>query len=62
MPITSGRYDESTPLINEIMHNSIEGSEWIIFEQSSHMAHVEEKERYMQTVRAFIESVEGRTS
>jgi proline-specific peptidase len=57
--ITSGRFDESTPLLNEIMHNSITGSEWVIFEQSSHMAHVEEKELYMQTVKAFIERVEG---
>jgi L-proline amide hydrolase len=60
--ITSGRYDESTPRINEVMHSAIEGSEWIIFEQSSHMAHVEEKELFIQTVKAFIESVEGRLS
>lgn len=60
--ITSGRFDESTPLINEIMHKGIAGSEWLVFEQSSHMAHVEEKELYMQTIRAFIERVEQRSS
>lgn len=56
--ITSGRFDESTPRINEIMHREIAGSEWLIFEQSSHMAHLEEKERYMPTIQAFIERVE----
>jgi proline-specific peptidase len=60
--ITSGRYDESTPRINEMMHDAIEGSQWVIFAHSSHMAHVEEKELYMQTVQAFIKSVEGRLS
>jgi proline-specific peptidase len=56
--ITSGRYDESTPLINEVLHEGIAGSEWVLFEQSSHMAHVEEKELYLSTVKAFIEGVE----
>ena len=57
--ITSGRYDESTPLQNEVMHKGIAGSEWVLFEQSSHMAHVEERERYLSTVRAFLERVEA---
>lgn len=58
--ITSGRYDESTPLINEVLHKGIAGSEWVLFEHSSHMAHVEERELYMSTLRAFIEGVEER--
>jgi L-proline amide hydrolase len=57
--ITSGRYDESTPLLNEVLHNGIVGSEWVLFEQSSHMAHVEERERYLSTVKAFLEGVEA---
>lgn len=57
--ITSGRYDESTPLLNEVLHKGIVGSEWVLFEQSSHMAHVEERERYLSTVEAFIEKVEA---
>jgi proline-specific peptidase len=57
--ITSGRYDESTPLINEVLHQGIARSQWVLFEQSSHMAHVEERERYLSTVRAFIEGVEA---
>jgi len=57
--IVSGRYDESTPVINEIMHKSIPGSEWVVFEQSSHLAHAEEPELYMQTVLAFLAKVEA---
>jgi proline-specific peptidase len=56
--ITSGRYDESTPLINDVLHKGITGSEWALFEQSAHMAHVEERELYGSTVKAFIEGVE----
>ncbi|MFL5703118.1 MAG: proline iminopeptidase-family hydrolase, partial [Ktedonobacteraceae bacterium] len=50
--ILSGRYDEATPVINTILHKGIAGSEWILFENSSHLSHVEEPELYMQTVRA----------
>lgn len=60
--ITSGRYDESTPVLNEVLHNGIAGSQWVLFEQSSHMAHVEERELYLSTVKAFLEGVEGSLS
>ncbi len=56
--ITSGRFDESTPLLNEVLHNGIVGSEWVLFENSSHMAHVEERELYLSTVKAFLDGVE----
>src|SRR5215471_15092910 len=58
--ITSGRHDESTPLLNEVLHNGIAGSQWSLFEQSSHMAHVEERESYLAAVKAFIEEVEAK--
>jgi proline-specific peptidase len=60
--ITSGRFDESTPLLNEVLHNGIVGSEWVLFENSSHMAHVEERELYLSTVKAFLDGVEKRLS
>ena len=56
--ILSGRYDESTPMINEVLHRGIADSEWVIFENSSHLSHVEEPELYIQTVRAFLNPVE----
>jgi L-proline amide hydrolase len=57
--ILSGEYDESTPAINEVLHKGIVESEWILLENCSHLSHVEEPELYMETVRAFMESVEG---
>lgn len=56
--IISGRYDESTPTINEVLQRGIPGSEWVVLENSSHLAHVEEPELYMQTVRNFLSRVE----
>jgi L-proline amide hydrolase len=56
--ILSGKYDESTPLLNEILHKGIPDSEWILFEHSSHLPHVEEEEKFMQTVDAFLKRVE----
>jgi L-proline amide hydrolase len=52
--VTSGRYDEATPVIAETVHKGIPGSEWVIFEESSHSAHVEEEEHYMQVLSEFI--------
>lgn len=57
--ILSGRYDESTPLLNEVLHKGIAGSEWVVLENSSHLAHVEEEELYMATVNAFLDRVEA---
>lgn len=56
--LLSGRYDEATPVIVETIHRSIPGSEWIIFENSSHMPHVEETERYLQVLDRFLVQVE----
>lgn len=52
--VTSGRYDEATPAIAETVHKGIPGSTWVLFENSSHSSHVEEAERYMQVLGAFI--------
>jgi L-proline amide hydrolase len=48
--LVSGRHDEATPALQEALLEGIRGSEWICFEESSHMPHVEERERYMQVV------------
>jgi proline-specific peptidase len=59
--VTSGRYDEATPAIAETVHHGIIGSEWVLFEHSSHMAHVEEADRYMQVLAQFLSRVEAQT-
>ena len=56
--VTSGRYDECTPRQAEIVHRGIHGSQWVLFEDSSHFAFSEERERYMQVLGDFLAGVE----
>jgi proline-specific peptidase len=56
--VTSGRFDECTPLIAETVHRAIPGSEWVLFEESSHMAFAEEPERYLEVLDGFLARVE----
>jgi L-proline amide hydrolase len=53
--IISGRHDEATPATVQPYKDGIKGARWEIFEQSSHMPHVEEKERCMQVVGEFLD-------
>ena len=48
--LVSGRHDEATPALQETLQLGIRGSEWVCFEESAHLPHVEERERYMQVV------------
>ena len=56
--VTSGRYDEATPLIAETVQRGIKGSKWAVFEESAHLAHAEEPERYMAVLADFLARVE----
>ena len=60
--VTSGRHDEATPLIAETVRNGIPGARWEVFEQSGHMPHAEESERYMQVLDTFLSEVEAQTA
>jgi proline-specific peptidase len=57
--ITSGRYDECTPALVEPLHKGIQGSEWVLFEDSSHMSYLEEPERYRVVLGRFLDGVEA---
>jgi L-proline amide hydrolase len=48
--LVSGRHDEATPALQKTLEAGIRGCEWILFEESSHVPHLEERERYMQLV------------
>lgn len=52
--IISGRYDEATPATVQPFKDGIRGARWEIFEQSSHMPHVEEQEDCMRVVGDFL--------
>jgi proline-specific peptidase len=56
--VTGGRYDEATPPVVETDHRGIGGSELVIFEQSSHVAHLEEEDEYLRVLNDFMCRVE----
>jgi proline-specific peptidase len=60
--ITSGRHDEATPAQVTRLAERIPRAEWVIFEQSGHMAHAEEPDRYMAVLADFLSRVEHGTS
>jgi proline-specific peptidase len=56
--ITVGRYDELTPTCAETLHRGIPDSRMVIFEESAHLAHLEEPDRYRQVVADFMVETE----
>jgi proline-specific peptidase len=52
--ITIGRYDDITPTCAETLHQGIPNSRMVIFEESAHLAHLEETDRYLQVVADFM--------
>ena len=48
--LVSGRHDEATPALQQVLLDGIPDARWVLFEESSHMPHVEERERYLQVV------------
>jgi pimeloyl-ACP methyl ester carboxylesterase len=57
--ITSGRHDLCTPALAEAAHRGIPGSEWVLFEESSHTAFVEEPERFRAVLADFLARAEA---
>jgi L-proline amide hydrolase len=54
--LISGRFDEATPLCVQPYADHIPDVRWRIFEQSSHMPHVEEKEACLAAVAEFLDA------
>lgn len=52
--LISGLYDEATPEVVRPYRERVPDIRWVLFEQSSHMPHVEEKELCLKTVSAFL--------
>ncbi len=53
--LITGAHDEATPATVQPFVDSIPTIRWEIFADSSHMPHVEEEERYLQVVSAFLD-------
>jgi proline-specific peptidase len=60
--VTCGRYDEITPACSETIAEGIPDARVVVFEESAHVAHLEEAEAYAGTVEEFLQSVEARAT
>lgn len=56
--LLSGRYDLCTQAEQEVIREGIPGSEWVLFEDSSHCSHAEETERFLEVLEGFLSRVE----
>jgi len=52
--LISGRHDEATPAVVQPFADGIKGARWEIFEESSHVPHIEEQERCLQVIGDFL--------
>jgi proline iminopeptidase len=50
-----GRHGETRPEETALFHSMVPGSELVVFEESSHVPHLEETERYLQVLRDFLD-------
>jgi proline-specific peptidase len=56
--ITVGRHDELTPACAETLRRGIPNSRLVLFENSAHLAHLEEPDKYRQVVADFMAEIE----
>ncbi|PJI41796.1 MAG: alpha/beta hydrolase [Rhizobium sp.] len=56
--LISGRYDEATPEVVRPYVERVPGCRWMVFEQSSHMPHVEEQEACLKAVSEFLKPLD----
>jgi proline-specific peptidase len=57
--VTGGRYDEARPEHLAVLSEGISDCELVIFENSSHLAFVEERDTYLRVVQDFLARVEA---
>ena len=54
-----GRHDETRPQDTAFFHSLVPGAELVVFEESSHMPHFEEPDRYFRVLRDFLHRMGG---
>jgi L-proline amide hydrolase len=57
--VVSGRHDEVAPGAVEQLWRGLASARWVIFEESSHMPHIEEHSRFIATVAEFLRQNDG---
>ncbi len=56
--LISGEHDEARPEVVQVIAERVPGARWELFETSSHTPHLEEPERFLRVVEAFLEDAE----
>jgi len=56
--LVSGEHDEVRPEVVQVIAERVPGARWELFETSSHTPHLEEPERFLRVVEAFLEEAE----
>jgi pimeloyl-ACP methyl ester carboxylesterase len=56
--VTSGRHDEATPDQMAELENALPNCRSVLFEQSAHLAHLEETELYLDVVHEFLNAAD----
>ena len=59
--VTGGRYDEVSPRVARSIHREIRGSKLVTFQNSSHLPFWEEREKFMRTIRKFLDKFNAHT-
>ena len=57
--VVSGRHDFATPLTAATLYQGIPSSEWVVFEHSAHVPHIEEPRHYLEVLDGFLGKIEG---
>jgi proline-specific peptidase len=57
--VVSGRHDLVTPPMAAAIYRGIPASEWVVFEHSAHVPHLEESQRYLEVLDGFLGKVES---
>jgi L-proline amide hydrolase len=57
--LVSGEHDEVRPPVVAAMEERLRRCEWALFEDSSHMPHIEEPERFLAVVEGFLARTEA---
>jgi L-proline amide hydrolase len=57
--LVSGEHDEVRPQLVAGMNERLRQGERVLFEDSSHMPHIEEPERFREVVQGFLERTEA---
>ena len=57
--VVSGRHDLVTPPMAATIYRDVPASEWVVFEHSAHVPHLEEAQRYLEVLDGFLGKVES---